>query len=151
MYAQGLLTRFRSEFRGKCSPVHYFWGALDLAVTRFSGRTAPIHPGGAPNCPDSVMVEGYSAELSSAGFWPGGGDEGAFYAYAYPAPDGFNRAAMPAGASYSDAYGEFLLPAETVRTADDPDALVLDFLRATANAAAELADWPSGLSDDGKG
>lgn len=128
--------------RGKCSPVHFFWGALGLAVTQFSGRDAPVHPGGAPNCPDSVIVEGYSEELSSAGFWPGGGDEGAFYAYAYPAPDGYDHAAMPQAAGYSEAHAEFLLPAEAVRIADDPDALVQDFLHATARAAAELGHWP---------
>ncbi|MGN7862458.1 DUF5996 family protein [Microbacterium sp. 22303] len=140
--ADRVLRRSRSEFRGKVSPVHYFWGAMDLAVTRFSGRPAPVHPGGAPNCPDSVMVEGYSDELSSAGFWPGGGAEGAFYAYAYPAPDGYAAAEMPEGASFDAALGEFLLPYETVRQAPDPDALVGAFLQATSAAAANLADWP---------
>ncbi|GAA2231386.1 DUF5996 family protein [Herbiconiux moechotypicola] len=140
--ADGLLRRFRSEFTGKASPVHYFWGAMDLAVTRFSGRPAPLHPGGAPNCPDSVMHEGYSHELSSAGFWPGGGAEGAFYSYAYPAPEGYADAAVPDGSFFSEAYGEFLLPVETVRVADDPDVLVLDFLRATTAAAEGLAEWP---------
>ncbi|MEV8213543.1 DUF5996 family protein [Leifsonia sp. NPDC077715] len=136
------LQRFRSRFIGKVSPVHYFWGAMDLAVTRFSGRTAPMHPGGAPNCPDSVMHEGYSHELSSAGFWPGGGAEGAYYSYAYPAPAGFADAEVPEGAYFSDALGEFLLPYEVVRAAADPDALVQAFLEATYRAAAELGEWP---------
>jgi hypothetical protein len=140
--ANRVLQRFRAEFRGKVSPVHFFWGAMDLAVTRFSGRRAPVHPGGAPNCPDSVMVEGYSDELCSAGFWPGGGAEGAFYAYAYPAPDGYSAAALPDGGYYSTEYGEFLLPYEVVRTSADPDAVVSDFLHATYDAAARLADWP---------
>ncbi|NYJ25212.1 hypothetical protein HNR13_003499 [Leifsonia shinshuensis] len=136
------LRRFRSDFSGKVSPVHYFWGAMDLAVTRFSGREAPEHPGGAPNCPDRVMLEGYSHELSSAGFWPGGGAEGAYYSYTYPAPEGFADAPVPAGAFYSDEFGEFLLPYETVRRSADPDALVQEFLQATYRAAAELAAWP---------
>lgn len=140
--ANRVLQRFRAEFRGKVSPVHFFWGAMDLAVTRFSGRPAPEHPGGAPNCPDSVMIEGYSDELCSAGFWPGGGAEGAFYAYAYPAPDGYASTAMPEGAYFSPEYGEFLLPYDTVRTSADPDALVSDFLHATFDAAARLASWP---------
>ena len=136
------LQRFRSRFIGKVSPVHYFWGAMDLAVTRFSGRPAPRHPGGAPNCPDSVMFEGYSHELSSAGFWPGGGAEGAYYSYAYPAPAGFADAQVPVGAFYSEELGEFLLPYEVVRSADDPDALVQEFLESTYRAASELGDWP---------
>lgn len=144
IYAQRQLEAFRAEFRGKSSPVHFFWGALDLAVTRFSGRPAPLHPGGAPHCPDDVMREGYSDELSSAGFWPGGGDEGAFYSYGYPVPEGFADAAVPEGAFFSAELGEFLLPAERVRTADDPDGLVREFLRATARAAAELGEWPRG-------
>jgi hypothetical protein len=143
--ADRVLQTFRSEFGGKVSPVHFFWGAMDLAVTRFSGRTAPPHPGGAPNCPDSVMREGYSHELSSAGFWPGGGSEGAFYSYAYPAPDGYAEAALPPGASFSDEYGEFLLPYEVVRTSADPDATVLAFLRATYDAAASRGAWPADL------
>lgn len=143
--ADRILQRFRSEFRGKVSPVHFFWGAMDLAVTRFSGRTAPPHPGGAPNCPDSVMREGYSHELSSAGFWPGGGSEGAFYSYAYPAPDGYAEAELPPGASFSEEYGEFLLPYEAARASADPDATVLAFFRATYAAAAQRADWPPEL------
>jgi len=140
--AQRVLREFRSRFSGKVSPVHLFWGALDLAVTRFSGRSAPEHPGGVPNCPDRVMVEGYSHEISSAGFWPGGGAEGAFYSYAYPVPDGFADAAVPSGAFYSEEFGEFLLPYEVVRASADPDGLVLDFLESTYRAAADLADWP---------
>ncbi|GAA4714719.1 DUF5996 family protein [Nocardioides conyzicola] len=130
--AHGVLTAFRGEFRGKCSPVHFFWGAFDLAVTRFSGRDAARHPGGVPNCPDRVMWEAYCAEVSSAGFWPGGSPEGSFYSYSYPEPPGFARAQVsPAGASYDDALGEFLLPYHLVREAPDPDAYLLDFLRST--------------------
>jgi Family of unknown function (DUF5996) len=146
--ASRVLTQFRSRFIGKVSPVHFFWGGLDLAVTRFSGRPAPRHPGGAPNVGDWVMVEGYSHELSSAGFWPGGGEEGAFYSYAYPEPPGFAEHPVPAGAYVKDA-GQFLLPYETVRTAADPDRLLLDFLQATYEAAAENAHWDrTGLEDD---
>ena len=106
--ADRVLKRFRSEFAGKASPVHFFWGSFDMAVTRFSGRRAPVHPGGAPNCPDWVMAEGYSRELASAGFWPGGGEEGAFYAYAYPEPDGFaDRPVEPDEARYVADAGQF--------------------------------------------
>ena len=136
------MTNFRAGFVGKVSPVQFFWGAMDLACTRFSGRSAPAHPGGAPNCPNWVMVEGYSRELSSCGFWPGGGKEGAFYSYAYPAPDGFSTHRVePSTAYFSDELGEFLLPYEVVRTADDPDRAVARFLQTTYEAAAELADW----------
>ncbi|MDX6742779.1 DUF5996 family protein [Actinocorallia sp. A-T 12471] len=134
---------FRSRFIGKNSPVHLFWGALDLATTRFSGRTAPPHPGGAPNCGPHVMLEAYSHEVSSAGYWPGGDGEGFFYSYAYPEPDGYRE--MPAGvpeAHYDAELGEFVLPYEAVRTADDPDAKLLSFLQATYEAAAIRADWP---------
>ena len=142
LQAQRVFERFRSEFVGKQSPVHFFWGAMDLAYTRFSGRTAPPHPGGAPNCPTWVMHEGYSHELASFGFWPGGGEEGAFYAYAYPEPDGYaERPAGPAGASYDKTMREFLLPYEVVAGAADPDATLTEFLRATYVAAADLADW----------
>jgi hypothetical protein len=137
-----VLQTFRGRFAGKVSPVHFFWGAMDLAVTRFSGRLAPRHPGGAPNCGDWVMVEGYSHELASCGFWPGGGEEGAFYAYAYPEPDGYAAAPVtPAEALYSTDNGQFLLPYEAVRTAADPDATLLGFLQTTYDAAAELAGW----------
>ncbi|MDM4761743.1 DUF5996 family protein [Galbitalea sp. SE-J8] len=141
--AQRLLQVFRSEFRGKASPVHFFWGAMDLAVTRFSGRPAPRHPGGIVNCPDRVMVEGYSDEISSAGFWPGGGTDGAFYSYAYPSPPGYADAAVPDAAFFSEEWGEFLLPVERVRAAPDPDGLVADFLHATHRAASSLGSWPA--------
>ncbi|MEU9992540.1 DUF5996 family protein [Streptomyces sp. NPDC048045] len=142
LQANRVLGEFRSHFVGKVSPVHFFWGAMDLACTRFSGRTAPPHPGGAPNCGDWVMVEGYSHELSSCGFWPGGGEEGAFYSYAYPEPDGFaDHPISPVDASYSPDLGQFLLPYERVRTAADPDRAVADFLRTTYEAAAEHGDW----------
>jgi hypothetical protein len=138
---QRQLSAFRGGFRGKSSPVHFFWGALDLAVTRFSGRPAPAHPGGVPNCPDSVMVESYSAELSSAGFWPGGGEEGAYYAYRYPDLPGYRDAAVPDEAHWDDALGEFILPFEAVRRSSDPDALVQEFLRATFDAAEGGDHW----------
>lgn len=129
--------QFRSRFIGKVSPVHFFWGAIDLACTRFSGRSAPRHRGGAPNVGDWVMVEGYSRELSSCGFFPGGGDEGAFYAYAYPEPYGFgDHPVGPVEAHYSKELGEFLLPYEAVRQATDPDQVLLGFLQDTYEAAA---------------
>ena len=140
--ADRVLHEFRSNFIGKVSPVHFFWGSFDMACSRFSGRSAPTHPGGAPNCPNSVMVEGYSHELSSCGFWPGGGIEGAFYAYAYPEPEGFADFPVgPDGAYYSAEYRQFLLPYETVRTAEDPDAALLTFLGSTYDAAAERGGW----------
>ncbi|MFG1811668.1 DUF5996 family protein [Streptomyces sp. NPDC049040] len=140
--AQRVLTDFRSRFIGKVSPVHFFWGAMDLAVTRFSGRPAPPHPGGAPNLADRVMVEAYSHEVSSCGFWPGGSAEGSFYSYAYPEPEGYARHPVrPAAAAYSAEAGEFLLPYEAVRTADDPDRALTDFLQSTYEAAAEAARW----------
>lgn len=140
--ADRVLNRFRGEFTGKASPVHFFWGALDLAYTRFSGRTAPPHPGGAPNCADWVMVEGYSHELASCGFWPGGSAEGSFYAYAYPEPDGYAQTPIRPPAGYYDAaIHEFLLPYEAVRTAEDPEATVLEFLRSTYEAAADPGGW----------
>ena len=137
-----LLTEFRSRFIGKASPVHLFWGGLDLCTTRFSGRPAPIHPGGVPNCPDWVQILAYSHEVSSAGFWPGAGDEGMFYAYAYPEPSGFAEwNVQPAGAYYDTDVREFLLPYTAVRTAGDPDGMLLSFLQSTYEAAATLADW----------
>jgi hypothetical protein len=140
--ADRVLRAFRARFTGKASPVHLFWGAMDLAATRFSGRRAPQHPGGAPNCGDWVMVEGYSHELSSCGFWAGGGEEGAFYAYAYPEPAGFqDHAVTPAEASYDADLGQYLLPYEAVRSAADPDATLLGFLQSTYEAAAVNADW----------
>ena len=138
-----VFTAFRSRFIGKVSPVHFFWGAFDLAVTRFSGRTAPKHPGGIPNCADWVMEEAYSHEVSSAGFWPGAGlGEPAFYAYAYPAPEGFKDFPVrPEAAYYHAELGEFILPYEAVRSADDPDSALMDFLQTTYEAAAVLASW----------
>ena len=142
VHTDRVLREFRGRFVGKASPVHVFWGGLDMAVTRFSGRTAPRHSGGVPNVADWVMHEGYSHELSSAGYFPDGGTEGAFYAYAYPEPEGFAGCPVrPAEARYEPSLGEFLLPYETVRTAADPDATLLDFLQTTYEAAAELAHW----------
>ncbi|PXY30515.1 DUF5996 family protein [Prauserella flavalba] len=148
--AHRVIGEFRSHFVGKVSPVHFFWGAMDLACTRFSGRPAPPHPGGVPNCGDWVMVEGYSHELSSCGFWPGGGEEGAFYAYAYPEPDGFaTHSVGPEGTYYSDANGQFLLPYETVRRAPDPHRALTEFLHTTYEAAAEHGGWDrANLEDD---
>jgi len=138
-----VLTQFRARFIGKASPVHFFWGSFDLAVTRFSGRPAPKHPGGAPHCADWVMQEAYSRELSSAGFWPGQGlGEAAFYSYAYPPPDGFASASVqPAEAYFHAGLGEFILPYEAVRRAPDPDAALLSFLQSTYEAAATRAGW----------
>lgn len=134
---------FRARFTGKCSPVHFFWGAPDLAVTRFSGRVAPAHPGGVPGLPDWVTREAYSHEVSSAGFWPGSPDmEAAFYSYAYPTPDGFAHADVgPPGAFWSEQMGEFFLPYEVVRSAPDPDAALMEFLQSSYEAAANLGDW----------
>lgn len=134
---------FATRFVGKASPSHFFWGAIDHAYTRFSGRTAPPHPGGAPNCGPHVMWEAYSHEVSSCGYWPGGpGDEGTFYAYAYPDPPGYRDAAVgPQGARWDDELGEFILPYEVVRTADDPDTALLEFLQSTYEAAADTARW----------
>lgn len=148
--ANRVLGEFRSRFVGKVSPVHFFWGAMDLACTRFSGRGAPPHPGGVPNCGDWVMVEGYSHELSSCGFWPGAGEEGAFYAYAYPQPSGFaDHPIEPEEAFFNTELGEFLLPYEVVRRAPDPDQVLLEFLQTTYEAAAELSHWDrDALEDD---
>ena len=143
---------FRARFIGKASPVHFFWGAGDLAVTRFSGRRAPEHPGGIPNLPDWVTREAYSHEVSSCGFWPGGGaiDYPAFYSYAYPAPAGFAEARVePEGAFYSKDYGEFILPYDRVGRAASPDETLLEFLQSTYEAAATLAAWDrSALESD---
>ena len=136
-----VLNNFRSRFIGKASPVHLFWGGADLCTTRFSGRPAPRHRGGVPNCPDWVQVLAYSHEESSAGFWPGG-DEAMFYAYASPEPAGFaDWPVEPAGAFYDTGLGEFLLPYSVVRTASDPDAALLAYLQTTYEAAAELGEW----------
>ncbi len=139
-----VLNYFRTGFLGKVSPVHLFWGSFDLAVTRFSGRAAPLHPGGIPGLPDAVTREAYSHEVSSAGFWPGGGPVAypAFYSYAYPAPEGFSAQRVgPEEAFFDTNAGEFILPYDAVRTADDPDRTLLDFLEGTYEAAARLAHW----------
>ena len=142
--AERAFTAFRAGFLGKCSPVHFFWGAFDLAVTRFSGRPAPRHPGGVPHLPDWVVREAYSHEVCSAGFWPGDRrfPSPAFYSYAYPEPGGFREAAVrPSGASYSTELREFLLPYDEVRTAASPDGVLLEFLESTYQAAADLGRW----------
>jgi hypothetical protein len=141
--ADRLFKLFRTGFLGKASPTHFFWGGFDLAVTRFSGRRAPLHPGGVPGLSDRVTREAYSHEVSSAGFWPGNDafPHAAFYSYAYPQPLGFALANMPAGATYDANLGEFILPYETVRAAPDPDGLVLEFLQAAYSAAADLGKW----------
>src|SRR5262245_44131265 len=139
-----VFKQFRTGFLGKASPVHFFWGSFDLAVTRFSGRTAPRHPGGVPNLPDDVAQEAYSHEVSSAGFWPGGGaiDYPAYYSYAYPAPEGFSEAPVrPGAAFFSKDLGEFILPYDAVRTAADQRAALMDFLQSTYEAAADLGKW----------
>ena len=142
--ADRIFKEFRARFTGKCSPVHFFWGAPDLAVTRFSGRRAPMHPGGIPNLPDWVTREAYSEEVSSCGFWPGGGPipYAAFYSYAYPEPPGFAAAGIrPAGAFYSSDLREFILPYDIVRQSESPDETLLEFLQTTYVAAADLAEW----------
>jgi len=142
--ADRLLHQFRSSFLGKCSPVHFFWGSFDMAVTRFSGRTAPPMDRGAPNVGAWVMREAYSHEVSSCGFWPGNGGFGraAFYSYAYPEPDGFAQAPVrSAGAYYDDGLKQFILPYEAVRTAANSDVAVLDFLQTTYQACADRAGW----------
>jgi hypothetical protein len=144
LQADRVLKLFRTGFLGKASPTHFFWGSFDLAVTRFSGRPAPPHPGGVPHLPDAVAREAYSHEVSSAGFWPGGsGKEAAvFYAYAYPEPPGFAAAPVtPAQAQYDRDLREFTLPYAAVRAAADPDAVLLAFLASTYAAAADLAGW----------
>ena len=152
--AHRVLSHFRTAFLGKASPVHFFWGSFDMAVTRFSGRPAPPHPGGVPNLPDAVAREAYSHEVSSAGFWPGGGaiDYPAFYSYAYPEPTGFRTAPVrPAEALFNAELGEFLLPYEAVRTAADPDAVLLAFLTSTYEAAADNAGWDRPVLECGLG
>jgi hypothetical protein len=139
-----VFKQFRTGFLGKASPVHFFWGSFDLAVTRFSGRRAPRHPGGVPHLSDEVACEAYSHEESSAGFWPGSGaiDYPAFYSYAYPEPKGFRATAVrPEAAFFSEALGEFILPYDAVRTAAEPDRTLLDFLQSTYEAAADAASW----------
>ena len=141
--ADRVFKLFRSGFIGKASPVHFFWGSFDLAVTRFSGRRAPPHPGGVPGLPDAVAREAYSHEVSSAGFWPGNEafPRAAFYSYAYPEPAGFRDRPAPRGASFDATLGEFILPYDTVARSRDPDALLLDFLSTTYTAAAETGGW----------
>ena len=141
--ADRMFKLFRSGFLGKVSPVHFFWGSFDLAVTRFSGRPAPLHPGGVPSLPDAVAREAYSHEVSSAGFWPGNDafPQAAFYSYAYPEPAGFRDGRVPAGAYFEKSLGEFVLPYDAVRTAADPDGLLLDFLSGTYSAAADAGRW----------
>ena len=139
-----VFNEFRTAFLGKVSPVHLFWGSFDLAVTRFSGRPAPRHPGGIPNLPDNVTREAYSHEVNSAGFWPGGGGiaEPCFYSYAYPTPEGFEDAEVkPGGARFDVDLGEFMLPYDQVCGAADPREALLDFLQSTYRAAADLANW----------
>jgi hypothetical protein len=141
--ADRVLQRFRTRFIGKSSPVHFFWGSFDLAVTRFSGRPAPLHPGRVPHLSDRVTREAYSHEVSSAGFWPGspGAEEAAFYSYAYPTPPGFADARVIPPARFDKSLGEFLLPYEAMRNAGDPDKMLLDFLQSTYVAAADLGQW----------
>jgi Family of unknown function (DUF5996) len=145
LQADRLMKAFRSSYLGKVSPVHFFWGSFDLAVTRFSGRRAPLHPGGVPGLPDAVTREAYSHEVSSAGFWPGTDafPEAAFYTYAYPEPKGFRDRVVAAG-GFEPKLGEFVLRYDDVRAAWDPDRLVLDFLEGTYAAAAESAGWDRG-------
>lgn len=150
LQADRVLKLFRTGFLGKASPVHFFWGSFDMAVTRFSGRPAPPHPGGVPHLPDAVAREAYSHEVSSAGFWPGspGAEEAAFYSYAYPEPPGYRDAAVnPAEAHFDEGLGEFVLPYDAVRRAADPDAVLLSFLSSTYAAAADLAAWDRAALD----
>jgi hypothetical protein len=145
--ADRVFKQFRTSFLGKASPVHFFWGSFDLAVTRFSGRRAPRHPGGVPHLTDAVVCEAYSHEVSSAGFWPGSGaiDYPAFYCYAYPEPAGFRTTQVrPEAAFFSEAVGEFILPYDAVRAAADPDQTLLEFLQSTYEAAANAAKWDRG-------
>jgi len=142
--ADQVFKQFRTGFLGKASPVHFFWGSFDLAVTRFSGKRAPRHPGGVPHLPDAVACEAYSHEESSAGFWPGSGtiDYPAFYSYVYPEPSGFRTTPVrPDAAFFSDTLGEFILPYDAVRTAAQPDQTLLEFLQSTYEAAANAAKW----------
>jgi hypothetical protein len=149
-----VFSEFRTAFLGKASPVHFFWGSFDLAVTRFSGRRAPLHPGGIPHLPDAVVREAYSHEVSSAGFWPGGGaiEYPAFYSYAYPAPEGFAAAPVrPPEAFFSNELGEFLLAYDAVRTALHPRRVLLEFLESTYAAAANQRNWNRGELECGLG
>jgi hypothetical protein len=145
--ADRVFKDFRSDFCGKCSPVHFFWGSFDLAVTRFSGRPAPPHPGGIPHLPDAVTREAYSQEVSSLGFWPGNAAASTpvFYSYAYPEPPGFAESKVqPPAASYNATMREFLLPYDAVRTAKSPDETLLEFAQSTYDAASTLGKWDRG-------
>lgn len=144
LYSNEVFTRFRAAFNGKCSPVHFFWGSFDLAVSRFSGRNAPSHPGGVPNLPDWVAQEAYCKEVCSSGFWPGNEAVpfAAFYTYIYPEPEGYKDASVgPEQAYYHEELREFILPYEAVQKAENPSSVLLDFLHSTYNAAADLAHW----------
>jgi hypothetical protein len=148
VHVDRVLKQFRTSFLGKASPVHLFWGSFDLAVTRFSGRHAPMHPGGVPALPVDVSCEAYSHEVSSAGFWPGGSgiDFPAFYSYAYPSPPRFNEAPVtPAAAYFDKKLGEFLLPYDAVRRSGDPEGTLMAFLESTYRAAADLGAWDRGV------
>ena len=147
-----IFKTFRTGFLGKASPVHFFWGSFDLAVTRFSGRKAPLHPGGVPHLPDAVVREAYSHEVSSAGFWPGNPGDAAFYSYAYPEPAGFReKKIVPASAYFDTTFGEFLLPYEEMRKTTDPGTTLMDFLTSTYAAAADAANWDRGALECGIG
>jgi hypothetical protein len=139
---QRVFVDFGSKFVGKVSPVNFWWGAFDLASGRFSGRAAPPHPGGVPDCPDFVTRFAYTHEVFAYGYWPGGSDEGSFYAYAYPEPPSYAEASVePAAAYYEGELGDFLLPYQAVRSAGDPDAVLREFLQSTYEAAADLGGW----------
>jgi hypothetical protein len=151
--ADRVFKEFRSRFCGKCSPVHFFWGSFDLAVTRFSGRPAPPHPGGVPHLPDAITREAYSQEVSSLGFWPGNEamPQALFYSYAYPEPKGFADAKIaPAGASYNSQLHEFVLPYETMRVMTSPDEALLEFAQSTYDAASTLAKWDRAALEEKK-
>ena len=151
--ADRVFKEFRARFCGKCSPVHLFWGAPDLAVTRFSGRAAPPHPGGIPHLPDAITREAYSQEVSSLGFWPGNEmmPQAIFYSYAYPEPKGFAEAKIkPEAASYNSQFKEFILLYDAVRTAESPDAMLLDFAQSTYDAASTLGSWDRAVLEEKK-
>ena len=152
LQTQRVFDKFRSRYVGKCSPVHFFWGSADLAVTRFSGRPAPEHPGGVPHLPDWVVRDAYSHEVSSAGFWAGNEQQpnAMFYSYAYPEPPGFAQAAVrPAAARYSNELREFVLPYDSVAQSASPDDILLEFLESTYQAAAGRGGWPPGAATAG--
>ena len=151
--ADRVFKEFRSSFCGKCSPVHFFWGAPDLAVTRFSGRAAPKHPGGIPHLPDAITREAYSQEVSSLGFWPGADamPQAIFYSYAYPEPKGFSEAKVkPDAASYNSQFKEFVLPYDAVRTSKSPDDAILEFAQSTYDAASTLGNWDRAALEEKK-